>query len=703
MPAGPLVWEPQAAGPRRREQRARPARPAGPTPATVQAGEPREAGGAGAGHRGRRSAGQGGRPRPAPPGHGRRPRLRRRRRAGQGHRQPLRGDRAGPGPPRGPRRPGLPHPGRPGRPGPDPDADRRRHGRGPGPGAGPGRRRLPRQAVFVQRAGRAGAGAGAAQRRADPAGAGPRRPGAGPGQAPGQPRRALFAADPQGAGGAGGAAGRRGAGGLQRGAAGAGLGRARRPVHQHRAGHPRQPAPQARPPAPDPDGDRRGVPAVSPYRPALHLAWPLAWPRWTARLRLTLWYGGLFLLAGLVLVATSYLLVRQRLLPTGTGVAGTVVSTPTGDVICTQPGSCQKLPPGAAGVRSDPSLGSDPNQGFYITGGQVAALKSSFLADALRTFLRTMLGVLALTALLSLGLGWLVAGRVLHPLQRITATAKRLSERTLHQRIALDGPDDELKELADTFDGLLGRLDAAFDAQRRFAANASHELRTPLAISRTEVEVALADPGTPNAELRAMAERVRDATDRSERLIEGLLTLARSEQQPRLREPADLADAAAGALEHTRSQPGVAGLHLTTRLGPALVAGDPALLGRMVANLVENAVRHNQPDGWLEVATGTRDGRALVWVANGGRPIPGDQVESLFEPFRRLHGRVASAARGAGLGLSIVRSVARAHGGDARARALPDGGLEVVVWLPVRARATATIPAPLLAASTSPH
>jgi len=318
-----------------------------------------------------------------------------------------------------------------------------------------------------------------------------------------------------------------------------------------------------------------------------------------------------------------------------------------------------------------------------------------------------MLGVLGLMALLSLGLGWVVAGRVLRPLQRITATAKRLSERTLHQRIALQGPDDELKELADTFDRMLGRLDAAFDAQRRFAANASHELRTPLAISRTEVDVALADPDTPPAELRAMAERVRDATQRSERLIEGLLTLARSEQAPRLWESADLADAVALALEHTRRQDQDqagqdGGLRLVTRLRPAPVQGDPALLERMVANLVENAVRHNQPGGWLEVATGTSDGRAFVQVANGGQEIPTDQVESLFEPFRHLHGRVASASasavRGAGLGLSIVRSVARAHGGDAHAMALAGGGLEVTVRLPVRAQATMAIPSPQQAA-----
>jgi signal transduction histidine kinase len=328
-------------------------------------------------------------------------------------------------------------------------------------------------------------------------------------------------------------------------------------------------------------------------------------------------------------------------------------------------------------------------------GGLVfTTFRAAVLSDALATFLRTMLLVLGLMAVLSLGLGWLVAGRVLRPLQRITATAKRLSERTLDERIALQGPDDELKELADTFDRMLSRLDTAFDSQRRFAANASHELRTPLAISRTELELALEDPDASSAELRGMAGRVLDATERSEALIEGLLTLARSEQAPRVWEPADLAGVAAEALEHTQHEDAAAGLRVLSGLRPAPVEGDPALLGRMVANLVENAVRHNQPGGWLEVTTGVSDGRAFVQVANGGPIIPADQAESLFEPFRRLDGRVASTTRGAGLGLSIVRSVARAHGGDAHAGALPGGGLEVTVRLPVRAPAIRAIPPP---------
>jgi signal transduction histidine kinase len=397
-------------------------------------------------------------------------------------------------------------------------------------------------------------------------------------------------------------------------------------------------------------------------------------PRWTARLRLTLWYGGLFLLAGLVLVGTSFLLVRQRLAPQGEKV----VCVQSGGGVDTLP-TCKRGKEGEAPVPG-------PTVAGQITDGQITAIQNNVLSIAMRTFLQTMLLTLALMALLSLGLGWVVAGRVLRPLQRITATARRLSERNLHQRIALDGPDDELKELADTFDGMLIRLDSAFESQRRFVANASHELRTPLAITRAEVDVALADPDAPAAELRATAERVRDATERSERLIEGLLTLARSERELRAREPVDLADAAAMALEQAHRGDGPAGLQLTTALRPAPVEGDAALLERMIANLVENAVRHNQPAGWLEVATGSSDGRAFVQVVNGGQSIPADQVEALFEPFRRLEERVGSLDRGAGLGLSIVRSVAHAHGGDAHARALPDGGLEVTVQLPTHAR-----------------
>jgi signal transduction histidine kinase len=288
---------------------------------------------------------------------------------------------------------------------------------------------------------------------------------------------------------------------------------------------------------------------------------------------------------------------------------------------------------------------------------------------------------LAVMALVSIGLGWLVAGRVLRPLAAITATARRLEGSTLHERLNFQGPQDELKELADTFDQMLGRLDAAFETQRRFVANASHELRTPLAIARTEVDVALADPDSGTDELRAMAGRVLEANQRSERLIEGLLTLARSERQLRAREPVDLAVAAADALAVAAPEVERLGLRVSRMLGAAPVAGDRALLERLVANLVENAVRHNRPGGWVEVDTGRAGPLAVVRVANGGPPIPPDQVANLFEPFRRLEADRTGSDRGAGLGLSIVRSVATAHGGRATASALEDGGLEVTVEL----------------------
>jgi signal transduction histidine kinase len=289
----------------------------------------------------------------------------------------------------------------------------------------------------------------------------------------------------------------------------------------------------------------------------------------------------------------------------------------------------------------------------------------------------------------SVGLGWVVAGRVLRPLQQITGTAKRLSERNLHERIGLQGPADELKELADTFDAMLERLDAAFDTQRRFVANASHELRTPLSIVRTEVDVTLADPDATAEELRLMGERVRDATDRSERLLEGLLTLARSERRLAKREPADLAEAAAEALAQNQAEIDRLGLRVSQVLGAAPLRGDRALVERMVANLVENAVRHNHQGGHLEVDTGrlgagtrlAERAQVQVRVANSGPVLSDEQVPLLFEPFRRLTERTGSE-RGSGLGLSIVRAVASAHGGHVEARPLPLGGLEVTVTLP---------------------
>jgi len=395
-------------------------------------------------------------------------------------------------------------------------------------------------------------------------------------------------------------------------------------------------------------------------------------PRASVRLQLTLLYGGLFLLAGAALLAVNYALVRSRF---------------------TLPFHVEVSAPG-----TQPPVGAGPGQGAGLLlftrvgdGDVIASAPSPAVLEAVRGKLQaaalnqllTQSGVaLGLMALVSVGLGWLVAGRVLRPLQAITATARRLEGSNLHERINLKGPEDELKELADTFDQMLARLDTAFETQRRFVANASHELRTPLAITRTEVDVALAHRDASPAELRAMAERVREASQRSERLIEGLLTLARSERQLRAGEPVDLSLAAAEALSMARPEAERLGLRVSSVLGGSPVAGDGPLLERLVANLVENAVRHNVAGGWLEVDTGLAGGRAVARVANGGRPIPPEQVAGLFEPFRRLGGDRTGSDRGAGLGLSIVRSVAAAHGGTASARAIPDGGLEVTVDLP---------------------
>jgi signal transduction histidine kinase len=402
-------------------------------------------------------------------------------------------------------------------------------------------------------------------------------------------------------------------------------------------------------------------------------------PGLSVRLKLTLLYGGLFLLAGAGLLAVNYALVRSQLeLPFGVRIEARRAGSP--GVVAEGPGLLIVRAPAGEG---DTFVVSAPSpESVQAVRQEAEAVRRELQAATLQQLLAQSGVALALMALVSVGLGWLVAGRVLRPLAAITATARRLEGSTLHERINLQGPQDELKELADTFDQMLGRLDAAFETQRRFVANASHELRTPLAIARTEVDVALADPGTGAAELRAMAGRVLEANQRSERLIEGLLTLARSERQLRAGEPLDLALAAADAVSVAAPEVERLGLRVSRVLGAAPVTGDRALLERLVANLVENAVRHNRPGGWVEVDTGRAGPLAVVRVANGGPSIPPGQVGTLFEPFRRLNPDRTGSARGAGLGLSIVRSVATAHGGTASARALPEGGLEVRVELP---------------------
>jgi signal transduction histidine kinase len=278
--------------------------------------------------------------------------------------------------------------------------------------------------------------------------------------------------------------------------------------------------------------------------------------------------------------------------------------------------------------------------------------------------------------LVAAALGYVLAGHALAPLRRVTGLAHRVTQERLGERIAMHGPRDELRELADTVDGMLDRLEAAFDGQRRFVANASHELRTPLTVIRAEVEVALADPDASVADLRHMGEVVLEAADRTQCLLDSLMVLARSQQALPRREPVDLAAAARTAVATTAPEAQRRVIDVSLDLAPAPLEGDPPLVERLVANLVENAVRHNEPGGRVHVTT--RPG--LVRVENTGATIAPDDVRRLAEPFERL-GR-DSDGPGAGLGLSIVRAVADAHGAQLRLEPRAGGGLEATVTFP---------------------
>jgi signal transduction histidine kinase len=414
-------------------------------------------------------------------------------------------------------------------------------------------------------------------------------------------------------------------------------------------------------------------------------------PRRTVRLRLTLLYGGLFLVSGTALLTITYVLVAHRFpAPVSVSVHNTASQTQAtgGAVMFSSHGSA--CAPAPVAIISPADL------------SRCAALAQSSLAKQQaeeNNQLLTKSGVaLAIMAVTSIGLGWLVAGRVLAPLRTITTAARRVSATSLNQRLAMDGPDDELKELGDTFDGLLARLETAFDAQRQFVANASHELRTPLARQRTLVEVALADPEPTVASLRHVCGRVLAAGEQQERLIEALLTLARSQRGLDRREPVDLAALAGRVVDSRRAEAAGRGLGVDVSLDPAVVLGDTRLAERLVANLLDNALRHNVPGGRVQVTTGNRAGQAFLSVANTGPMIAQAEVAGLFEPFRRL-GADRVGADGLGLGLSIVRAIATAHNARLRARALPTGGLDVQIRLPLRPH---TRPAPAPAASPAP-
>jgi signal transduction histidine kinase len=387
-----------------------------------------------------------------------------------------------------------------------------------------------------------------------------------------------------------------------------------------------------------------------------------AFRRRTLRARLTLVYGAAFLVAGVALVAVMYLLVWQRV--SGSSTVFTV---------------------------SGQSSAPDPATGLPGPGGQFQqALHSYNEATLTGVLIYSLLAVLVLL-LVAAAVGWLIAGRTLRPLQEITATARRVADRNLHERIELQGPQDELKELADTFDAMLERLDRAFVGQRRFVADASHELRTPLAINRTLLEVALGDPDA-SPDLRRLGQTLLATNERSERLIDGLLTLASTEQDLTHRVVVDLADVTHLAIEQLGTQASEYGVRVHSRLEPAPIRGDATLLERLALNLVQNGLRHNHPGGWVEVVTGSSngssngtdapDGGARLVVSNTGPVVPAHEVESLFQPFRRLHTERTGSDRGVGLGLSIVRSITRAHGGSVKVTPRDGGGLVVHVALP---------------------
>ncbi|MFI7439957.1 sensor histidine kinase [Nonomuraea indica] len=388
----------------------------------------------------------------------------------------------------------------------------------------------------------------------------------------------------------------------------------------------------------------------------------------TLRARLTLVYGALFLLAGLTLLAVTYLLFNQQLAQSFGSRYGVAGDRPTRLAI---------VSPGGYMLQGDDAL--------HWLQAQEAELREAAVTSLL-TQGAVALGVVGLVAA---ALGWVVAGRMLAPLRLVTATARRIAaapaaDRGLHERIALRGPVDEVKELADTFDTMVERLDHSFDGQRRFVANASHELRTPLTLNRALVELAM-HRTSASADVKRLGESLLEINARHERLISGLLLLARADHEIGDRSPVDLADVVAHVVAQAAPEAEQARVTVHEAAFPAPAGGDAMLLERMVHNLVENGIRHNTGDGagWVRVASRTSPGGgAEVEVSNSGPAVPPYEIAALFKPFHRLGEERMVTGRSAGLGLSIVRSVARAHGGDVTARPREGGGLVVTVTLP---------------------
>jgi signal transduction histidine kinase len=402
------------------------------------------------------------------------------------------------------------------------------------------------------------------------------------------------------------------------------------------------------------------------------------------RVRLTLLYGIAFFAAGTILVTGLYLLVAHTLttkLPSGRAAIA-IRNGPDTTV-----GVTSTVPPDTVGTPPDPAKALSA-KALSEKVREIQAATDQARTTTLHTLLVESLLALGVVGLAGGGLGWAMAGRALRPIHQITATARRVADRSLHERIGLEGPRDEVKELADTFDAMLQRLDQAFEGQRRFVANASHELRTPLAINRTLVEVALGRPDA-SPDVRQLGVTLLAVNERHERLIDGLLTLASSETELTARALVDLAEVAAHVTAQAGDEARAAGVEVRGSFDPAPTTGDPILVERLVQNLVHNGVRHNHPGGWISVHTAASGGYAELVVSNTGPVVASYEVPGLFEPFRRLASDRVGSARGAGLGLSIVRSVVRAHGGRLHAEARDGGGLVVRVTLPATALAPA--------------
>jgi signal transduction histidine kinase len=373
--------------------------------------------------------------------------------------------------------------------------------------------------------------------------------------------------------------------------------------------------------------------------------------RLSVRHRLTLTFTALFLAAGAVLLFINYELMSQLPFPRAalTGSGG-------------------------------------PGVGTAISG--IFTNETNQLVDAIRDATLHQLLVLSLVALgimavVSAVLGWYVSGRIVRPLHEMTETARRLSENNLHERFDLQGPDDELKDLASTFDAMLGRLDSAFESQKNFVSNASHELRTPLAITRAAIETQLARSKATPAQWRDMAERVLASTERSERLISSLLLLARVERGTHARQSVDLSEVVAETLDESRAEAARENLQVDARIEPGmLVSGDAQLLRRMVANLVDNAIRYNETEGFVLVSLKPAGEQVQLVVMNSSAPLTSEVLAEMFEPFRRGSDPRTRSARGSGLGLSIVRSIVVAHGGTIGAESLDGRGVQLKVELP---------------------